>query len=161
MRSLQSHRCRLEMQKPGHLGQPQMWKPHCFPRWTWKIQNVRSPPPVRAARWSPRKRWDVLPQSWARASDTDQPEEWQGSLKSGKHSRWVERQVRLSSRKGRAGNVPKKQRDGNGIYEDGVRGLRPASELILGTLSSHLMCSLAHMLPWGLDRKYLELALHH
>lgn len=68
--------------------------------------------------------------------------------------------MRLSSQKGRAGNVPKKQRDGNSIYEDGVRGLRPASELILGTLSSHLMC-LAHMLPWGLDRKYLELALHH
>lgn len=60
--------------------------------------------------------------------------------------------------------MPKKQRDGNGRtrgwQEWKGRGLRPASELILGRLSS-LVCDLADMLHWGLDSKYPGLALHH
>ena len=58
------------------------------------------------------------------------------------------------------GKVPKKQRGGNGMRGGWDRGLRPASELVWGTLSS-LLCSLADIQHRGLDLKYPELALHH
>lgn len=53
-----------------------------------------------------------------------------------KSRRWADGQDRLSSQKGRTRKVLKKQRGGNGMI--GEWGERPASERILGTLSSHV-----------------------
>ena len=145
-----------------------MFKPHSLlsglPRWPWKREMCERKDSQGCQ--SESVEGGGISQSPDRAPDADllvwgmagQGEK--GSLPSGRHSRWTESQVRHSSQKGRAGKVPKKQRGGNGMRGGWDRGLRPASELVWGTLSS-LLCSLADIQHRGLDLKYPELALHH